>query len=158
MRKVLTWIGGGALFLLLVGIAGVAYLMVQGSRLDNESRAYADSAVRPVVEHWNAQALKDRAAPALLANLTPERLSNIFQWLSTLGALTSVEPCTGQARIDVSTGNGRVVSGKYTCKAQFQSGEAVISLVLVKNDGEWRIAGFHVNSPALVPREQGRKI
>jgi hypothetical protein len=157
MRKVLTWIGGATLLILVIGVGGFIALAVQGSRLDTEARLYADGAVRPVVSPWNVQALTERAAPELLANTKPQQLTALFQWLKTLGALKDVEPCGGQTRLDVNTSRGRTLTGQYTCRAQFQGGQATIEMLLVKRSNAWRIAGFHVTSPALLPSAQTEK-
>ena len=157
MRKVLTWIGGATLLFLAVCIGGVGYLAVQGSRLDTQARLYADGALRPVVSPWNVQALTDRAAPELLASTKPEQLAALFQWFKTLGALKDAEPCGGQTRLDVNTSTGRTLTGQYTCRARFQGGDATIQMLLVKRSNAWRIAGFHVSSPALLPSAQTEK-
>jgi hypothetical protein len=157
MRKVLTWIGGATLLFVAVCIGGVSYMAVQGTRLDNEARLYADGAVRPVVSPWNLQALTDRAAPELLANTKPAQLAALFVWFKTLGALQDLEPCGGGTRLDVNIGSGRTLTGRYTCRAHFQAGEAQIQLVLIKRGNAWRIAGFRVSSPALVPAAQTEK-
>jgi hypothetical protein len=154
MRKVLSWIGVAALAILVVVGGLIAYAAIQGNRLDNEARLYADKAVRPIIDHWNADALKQAASPRLLAAIKPEQLASMFQWFQTLGPLKMAQPCNGQVRIDVNSTTGRTLTGQYSCAAQFQNGAATIQLVLVKSEGEWRISGFHVSSPALIPHPQ----
>ena len=158
MRKVLTWIGAAALVFVVAGAAGFGYLMLKGNALDEEARAYADKAVRPVINHWDPQALQDQASPSLLATVKPGQFASMFQFFQDkLGTSTSIEPCKGQARVNISTGNGRVITGAYACKAHFLKADAAVQLVLLKNRGEWRIAGFHVNSPAFFPGAQPGK-
>jgi hypothetical protein len=158
MRKLLTWIGAATLVLLVVGGAGFAYMVTRGLHMDEEARLYADKAVRPIIEHWNPDALKAQASPSLLANIKPDQLASLFVWFQTLGELKTINPCTGQARLDVNTTTGRTLTGQYTCQAQFQAGPATIQLSLIKTQNQWRIFGFHVNSPALLPRPQSSKI
>ena len=158
MRLVLTWIGAVALLLFVVALAGFGYLVLQGNRLDNEGRIYADETVRPIVNHWDASALKDQASPALLAATKPEQFASLFRWFATLGSLKALEPCGGQSRIDITTQQRRVTTGQYSCQAHFQNGDAVVQLLLIRNQSAWRINGFHVTSPALLPREQAGKI
>jgi len=45
-----------------------------------------------------------------------------------------------------------MTTGKYTAKATFEKGEATIKLTLIKHGRQWQIGGFHVDSPAFVPR------
>ena len=157
MRKLLTWIGAAALITLIVGVPGFGYLAWVASGLDNEGRIYSDQATIAVVQHWNAAALKDRASPELLASIKPDQLASLFHWFGTLGALKSVAPCSGQVNVNVTIVSGRTTSGQFTCNAKFESGDATVSLLIFKNQGKWQIAGFRVNSPALIPREQGGK-
>jgi hypothetical protein len=157
LRKLLTLLGAAVLLLIVIGVGGLAYLWVQGTGQDTEARLYANNALPPVISSWSLQALRDRASPELLANTKPEQLTALFQWFKTLGTLKTLEPCLGQTQLNVNTFSGRTLTGQYSCHAQFQAGEATIQMSLIKRDNAWRITGFHVSSPALVPAAQTEK-
>ncbi|MHB1950598.1 MAG: hypothetical protein ACYCQK_03910 [Acidiferrobacteraceae bacterium] len=153
MRKVLQALGIVFLVVLVAGGSIIGYAAYTGSRLDASSRKYVDSAVPAIVANWSEQALMSRADPRLLRATSPYEMAQLFAWLRTLGPMERYCGSTGQATEFLSARSGRIVSARYTACAQFAKGTASIDVALVRNrDKGWQIVGFHVNSPALLPR------
>ena len=121
--------------------------------LDNESKAYADSAIHAIVSTWSEKDLLERASPEFKQSVTTDQLDRLFRSFSGLGSLQYCEPAQGRARPDPTKQRDVVILGLYTAKATFEKGEASIKLVLIqhKPGDQWQILSFHVDSPALVP-------
>jgi hypothetical protein len=152
MKKL--FIGLGVIFLVLVVVivAFIGYAAFSGTRLDKESKAYADAAIPAIASSWNGQELLSRASPEFQKSAGPADVDRLFGWFKTLGRLHRYEGAQGQAVTSVTPQTGRVISGHYVAKATFDAGEATIEIELIKHGNVWQIAGFKINSAALVPR------
>jgi hypothetical protein len=151
MKKFFIILGSIFLVVIVLGAIGIAFVAVRGNALDKESKAYADSAIPPIVTTWNGKELLDRASPEFKKAVTPEQLDRLFRWVSSLGGLQKCEPTQGQALMSATTQSGKMISAQYTAKATFQKGEGTIKLGLIKHGDQWQILNFYVDSPALVP-------
>src|SRR6266540_1260089 len=135
MKKFFIVLGSIFLAFIVLGAIGIGFIAYRGNALDKESKAYADSAIPPIITGWSQKELLDR----------------VFRWFSGLGQLQKCEPAQGQALMSATTQTGKMISAQYTAKATFQKGEATIKLGLIKHVDQWQILNFHVDSPALVP-------
>jgi flagellar basal body-associated protein FliL len=140
------------LVIVLLVVAGIAYVVVRGAALDKESKAYADTAIPAIVNGWNEKELLDRASPEFKKAATQQQLDQMFRWFGSLGRFQKVEPAQGQAVMSATNQTGKVVSAKYTTKATFDKGEATVTLGLIKHGEQWQILTFDVRSPQLVPK------
>lgn len=153
MKKLLQALGIVFVILLLVVGGFVGYAAYTGSHLDASSKEYVDSAVPAIVANWSESELMARAAPQLVQASTTEQLTKLFTWFKSLGPMKKYCGSKGDSNVFISPQKGRTVSARYTACAQFEKGEATIEVTLIQNkDKVWEIAGFHVNSPALLPQ------
>jgi hypothetical protein len=151
MKKFLLVLGSIFLALIVLGALGVGFVALQGNALDKESKAYADVAIPAIVTTWLDKALLDRASPEFSQATNAVQVYHLFrQCESTLGRLHKCEPAQGQAQIFVTPQTGKRITAKYTAKAQFDNGEATITLSLIKHGDQWQIAGFHVDPPQVL--------
>jgi len=151
MKKFLIILGSIFLALIVLGGLGIGFVAVQGNALDKESKAYADSAIPAIITTWLDKALLDRASPEFNEATNAVQVYQLFrQCESSLGRLQKCEPAQGQAQIFVTPQTGKRITAKYTAKAQFDNGEATITLSLIKHGDQWQIAGFHVDPPQRV--------
>ncbi len=151
MRKFFFWFGALAACVIVVGVAGFFYLARIGSALDKESRAYATATVAAVTSHWSAQELLQRASPALVRAGTAQ-MAAAFAWFGSLGNLVGQPDCKGSSLMSAFAGQALHMSARYVCTATYEHGDATIELGLVKLGQGWRVNGFRVDSPALLPR------
>ncbi|HEX4328265.1 MAG TPA: hypothetical protein VH105_15695 [Burkholderiales bacterium] len=142
----------GVLFIAQVVIIAVAIatLSWSGRGMDQASKAYTDAAIVAIVSHWDAFELEKRASPEFKAILKPGDLDRLFTLFRKLGDLKNYKGSRGQANMNFDIKKGRIVSATYVAKADFEKGPAEILLVLIMHDGDWEVAGFRVNSPALL--------
>jgi hypothetical protein len=145
MKKMLCVLGALTLVILVAAGIGAAVLVYEGKALDGESKAFVDSAVPAIAARWDQQQLLDRATPDLKRSISQDRLTSMFKGLSQLGPLVNYEGATGEANMLYFTGTGASVSASYVAKADFQNGNAVFQIALVKREGHWMINGFHVD-------------
>jgi hypothetical protein len=151
MKKFFIALGSIFLALIVLGAVGIAFVAVRGSALDKESKAYADTAIPAIVTTWSEKELLDRASPELKQAVTIDYLDRMFRWFSSLGRLQKCESPKGQSLMSVTSQNGKTITAKYDTKAQFEKGEATITMVLIKHGDHWQIGSFNVNSPQLAP-------
>lgn len=151
MKKFFVVLGSIFLALIVLGGIAIAIVAIRGTALDKESRAYVDAAIPAIFSQWNQKELLDRASPEFKQAVTLDQLDRAFRWGSALGQLQKCDPAQGQAGISITPQAGKVTIGQYAAKAQFEKGEATITLGLIKHGNQWQILNFNFVSPALVP-------
>jgi hypothetical protein len=152
MKKLLIALGIIFITLILVVAGLIGYAAFTGATLDKESKAYVDAAVPAIMSSWNEQELLSRASPEFQRATSPADAERLFRWFRTLGRFQRYEGAQGQAVTSVTPQTGKVVSARYTAKALFERGQASIDIAIIKHGDQWQIAGFKVNSPALIPQ------
>jgi len=147
----------GLLFLAL--IVGAAIVTGLAYRQNQRAREYVVAAIPAIYQEWDFAELKKRAASKLL-NETQFSVAGpqMFRMMgASLGRLEKADAPEGEAGFGWGEGApARGVYGNYEVHAKFEKGEAQLQLFVIKEGGSWRIAGFHVDSPALLDalREQ----
>ena len=87
----------------------------------------------------------------LLEVKTPSETNTYtYAAFAKLGPLVHYDGAKGQSTIAVLAGKGRIVTANYVARAVFAHGSAEIDLSLIREQGHWKIDGFHVNSPSLL--------
>ena len=139
--------------IILIGIACIAgYVATVGKKLDASAQQYVDAAVPAIVANWSEKELIARSAPQLMKSSSPEQLEKMFKWFGTLGPMKKYCGAKGSSNVFVSPQNGKIVSARFIACGQFEKGDATIELALLQNEKQtWEIAGFRVNSNALLP-------
>src|SRR6267378_966323 len=110
-------------FFIVLGAIGIAFIVIKGTALDKESKAYADSAIPAIVTTWSEKELLDRASPEFKKAVTIDQLDRLFGAFATLGRLQKCEPAQGQAIMSATSQTGRMTTGEFTAKATFEKGE-----------------------------------
>jgi len=65
MKRFFIVLGSIFLAFIVLGVMAFVFIAIRGTALDKESRAYADSAIPPIVSTWSEKELLDRATPEL---------------------------------------------------------------------------------------------
>ena len=146
------FIGLGITFAVIVValIILITVVAVKGSALDKESMAYVDEVTPIILTDLNKDTLFQYASDQLISSAPDEEMDRVFNWFKQLGEFEKYNGSTGQAKMSVTTGNGKQISGYYEAKADFSTGPATIKVTTVKIGNEWKIAGFNINSMALI--------
>jgi hypothetical protein len=122
------------------------WMLYRGFVVGNtEGRAYVDSAVPAIARNWDRKELLDRAAPELKAKAPPEVLDHVFGLLANLGPLSTYDGATFQETTSVAATGGAVVTATYRATVHCQKGDAVITIRVLKRDGQWSILNFNAD-------------
>ncbi len=123
---------------------------VKGTALDKESMAYVDEVTPIILTDLNKETLFQYASDQLRSSAPDKKMDQIFNWFKQLGEFEEYNGSTGQAKMSMTTGSGKQISGYYEAKADFSTGPATIKVTTIKVGDEWKIAGFHIDSMALI--------
>ncbi len=152
MSKLLKILGGVFLALVITGIGAAMYFIPKANRLNEDAVGYIEKNVPAIVSGWNPEELIKRGAPEMLTPTAKTDLPKLFTWLSTLGKLKKLDKATGNIFANANTNSAvNGTFGKFTSKAEFDAGTAVVTVSLKRVGESWQITGFYVNSPALIP-------
>ena len=147
MRKYPTLLGIISMALFLVTGVAVLAIAARNSSLDLESRQFLTAAIPAIFTDWDERELISRASTDLQAAVKGRDLDRLFAGMSRkLGSLKDCERIDGGASISMETERGIVVTGEYVAKTLFEGGAADIRLSLIKEEGDWQILSFRLDS------------
>jgi len=101
MKKLLIVLGGLFVVLVVAVGAGIAYVALNGSALDRESKAYADTAIPAIIRTWNVDELEKRESPELHSTTNASDLDKLFQMFRKLGNLKAYNGVNGEANLSL---------------------------------------------------------
>lgn len=157
MKKLLRVVVASCAALVVLGGAGVGYLVYRGIALDHEAKAFVDRAVPAIAAHWSEAALLERSAPELRQATKPEAMAAVFQRFSQYGPLVRYEGSKGEASAYYDVGKGGKISASFTAQVKCQNGEAVFRLKLLKRHGQWQILYLHVGPASPIDPNRPRR-
>ena len=148
LRKPLFW-----LFLVFTigGPVACGAFSVASRSWTEESEAYVREAIPAICGSWDAQEFARRSTNELLKGMTAQkRLDYFAMFARKLGPAKTVSAPIGGPAFNFGSG-GLQVWAHYDIEVDFERGKGVVRVTLWKRGGQWSIAGFFVNSDALVP-------
>jgi len=130
----------------------VGYVAYMGPKLDASSKAFVDNTIPEIVSAWSTDKLLQHASPRFRMATSESQVKGLLERLSAkLGPMVSYGGSKGDSNISITPQAGRVISARYLVHATFQQGPADITVVLLQDQtSAWSIAGFNVNSTALL--------
>lgn len=127
------------------------YGLIHGRDLDASSKAYAEEATKALVTNWDMRDVKSRAgAQFWLAAESEEDVADMLKYFSKLGKLKEDYGAHGQALIQVNVPQGLMITAHYVSQVEFETGPGRISINLARHGDGWELAGFRVDSKALM--------
>jgi hypothetical protein len=133
----------------VVGVIGFSILAVEGSALDEESKAYVDDVTPKILANLNQETLFRFASDELKNSASQGEFDKIFKWFGKLGKFVEYKESKGQANISVTSQNGKKITAYYEAQAEFEAGPATIKVTTVKKGESWQVIGFKIDSMAL---------
>jgi hypothetical protein len=128
-----------------MAMGGCHYL---GSRAQAGGERYVKSSVVPSL--WDAETVIRLASSDLLAEVPPDQMRSAIRKISAglgpLRTVRSIQSGTYAANLSLS---GLRFFPSYDIAADFANGPGSVSVVLVRERGEWRIRRLRVSSAAL---------
>jgi hypothetical protein len=146
MKKLFRFLGWLLLVVLVLGGIGFAFYR-HISTLSEEGRDYVQHTVPTIFSNWNAMQLYDRASPELKEVMTLDRVYDLFRQGSVLGRLEKCGAARGNAGVFFDFRRGKVTSALFATNAEFERGEAEITIGLIKHGDQWQIQSFNIQSP-----------
>ena len=156
MKRLLTILG--VVFCVVIVFIAIVYgfIVIRGSTLDKESKAYVDRNVPLIFGAWDEQALLSRASPEFMQATSKKDLDEDFAGLSRkLGKMHAYEGSEGSSDVHFalfSSHNDLSIRAVYTAKMVFDGGQASVVVSLIKHGDQWQIAGFNIDSDVLLKR------
>lgn len=148
MKKAVLILGYIFLALILTTAAGFLFLVLEGKKLDRESKAFADSAVLAIAKDWDAGELRKRASVEFGHSVDYDEVQEDLDTLRSLGKFVSYRGSMGEANITLSPRYGYEITAEYAGTVNCETGTAEVQVVLILLEGRWQILDFNV-----VPQE-----
>ena len=157
VKSLLIRIGVIIFAIIIVAIVNTSIGFNSPARLNKEAAAYIADNLPKIVDRWDAQNLVDRADPALTAGGATRRrqFEEMCAKFQKLGALKHLDtPEGGGVYSGAFTMKGMYPSrtlGSYKVQADFENGQATITIQLVRVEKKWKVIGFDINSDVFLP-------
>lgn len=131
------------------GVLPGAFLVARTNALNADAAEYSEEAVRAMVDPWSVDAFNRRAAPEALRQESPRFMSDLFAWYANVGRLRALGPPSGRVGTGAYPGTFiRDTWAVYSMPAEFDTGPAVIALILKRVDASWQIVDFRITGEA----------
>ena len=149
MKKLLMFLGGIFLIILILLIAAVGYAVLSGigQNLDAESKLWVDTVVPEIVATWNVEALLKNSSSALLQTVSEEEMVESLDIFSEqLGAMKQYHGSTGAVSIYVRNGI-KTITAEYVSAVTFENSSSTIEITGVKENDVWKVNRIYINMP-----------
>ena len=158
MKKFLSIVG-------IIALLGVVFLGViayngftKTNELSEEAKVFSDTVIPKIFTNWDINELNKNSDNDAIkkAGVTEEQTNKIFNYVSNgLGKMLEYHPAKDDdsvsRRTNVNVGIGKEqITSIYIASGKFEKGEAKITLNLTKNNNEWKILGWTINSPVFL--------
>lgn len=150
IRTVLMVLGAAfAVGLLLVVWGGSSAL-----RFESEQRAFITRFTADFARSWNPLDVADRLDEPFRSEASSPHGRQVLEQFRRLGSLRS----TGALHMQEYSVTPERTSAHFTLDAQFEHGEALVSIALVRRDGVVRVSGFNLHAVRLLPAQPPQAI
>lgn len=137
------------MLLCLLPQKGLAFDLPFFSSPEKEAQAFIDKVVPEIVASWDVAVLTRYADPDFYKTSPREKVVEYFFTCRMLGPLRKYTTAKGET-MEIKTSSGkRYVTGNYVAEANFEKGTASIHISIIKNNQEWKITAFQVDSDAF---------
>jgi hypothetical protein len=148
MKKVIMALGYLFLICVVLLIAAALIVVIQGKKLDRESRAYVDMAIPAIISNWDVKEVEKRASPEFNSGVDYDDLDELFNLMQNLGSLTEYHGSTGNANLTISFRHGYEITADYAANAEFEAGAVEVQMSLILHGGQWQILDL-----TIIPEE-----
>jgi hypothetical protein len=141
----------GVWFVLVVSVivGSLVYSQIKSSRFDETAIPYLEEVV-PALSHWQPDEIRSLMAQDTLARTSEEEFARAIRIFSQLGPLQSMQkPEFNRNQVAKSSDGKTRPIVEYTIEAQYERGDAVITINLIRQDGQLAIYHFGISSEVL---------
>ena len=150
LRKILKWVGTFIAGLAIVFVLIFVYTGYLSAQYDETAVPYIERVI-PIISEWNTEQARPLFTKTALENTSEEDFQKLFNWLSKMGVLLSLgEPKFSNVTSGATLDEGSMTIVTYTVPAEYEYGDALISIRLVDLGDSFEIYNFNLNSTALM--------
>lgn len=150
LKRIFKWIGIFVLGLAILFALIFAYTVYISAQYDKTAVPYIEKAI-PIISEWDADRARPFFAARALEQSSEEDFQKLFSWLSKMGVLLSLgEPAFSNVTSGATIDDGSITLVTYTVPAEYEYGDALISIRLVDLGDSFEIYHFKLNSTALM--------
>jgi len=150
IKRILKWIG-----IFLAGL--IILILLAGIFAGYKSAQYEETAVPylkevvPIISQWDAESSRVYFSPAALKEVSEEDYQKLFSFLSRMGGLLALgDPVFHNVSSGATLREGANTIVTYTITAEYEYGDALITIRLVEKGDSFEIYHFNLNSTALL--------
>lgn len=129
-------IGLGALFLVVIVL--ISWIGMSSSQFRKEEAPFVEKFVMDLSKRWDIGDVRDRMTESFIEQAGTPQAQELLNQFKRLGALKSVH--------DLELRSYQTINSKKTAvfsfKATFESGDGLVTVTVVANDGVVRVLGF----------------
>ena len=149
-KRILKWIGIFLAVLFLVILLGILFAWLKSGEYDETAIPYINEVV-PILSEWDPDKARPYFLPAALESASEEDFQKLFSFLSKMGLLIELgEPQFSNVTSGVTIKDGAATIVTYTVPAEYEYGDAQLTLRLVEDGESFSIYYFNLNSSALM--------
>ena len=152
MKKWLVSLSG--LFLGLILMAAVWFFVSprKNDKLGTEGQAYVDLVVPAIASSWDAVKFSRLLSPEVVKEIPADKIRPLFaSFTKRLGSMKEYYGSRENTPLVARIGQGGPITQTYMAKGLCEKAPVFIEVQIIKNNSEWQILSFDVNSTALLP-------
>lgn len=149
MKKILGILGAVAFVAVVVFVSVKVYTKHQADQYKDTAVPYVKMVI-PEISKWESEKIKEYMSQESLKGTAEEKIDKITEWLSRLGSLTAMkEPKFSSVYTGIVTSDDIQTIITYEIEAEYENGDAVITIGLLDDGGSFQVNNFNINSKAL---------
>ncbi len=136
-------------FLIIFGLSLIGLMIFIGRVSDKskaESKQYIDETLPRILHSLNKDIFLKYASPEFIKAVPEEKVAKTFEIYKKLGKFEKYLGSKGKIKTSFSIKNGKLIYAKYTAKAKFSNGDAIIKTTIIKHGNSWFIYAFKIDS------------
>ena len=147
-------------FLIIFGLSMIG-LMIYTARIDDslkiESKRYVDETLPHILHSLDKDIFLKYASPEFVKAVSDKKVGEIFEVYKKLGEFKKYLGSKGKVKTSFSFKKGKLIYAKYTAKASYSTGDAIIKLTIIKHGDSWSIYAFKIDSKVFSKKDNETK-
>jgi hypothetical protein len=142
---------------LLVTVSLFLLISHFGTQYDNSSKNYINKIVPDIISNWDSNLFYDNSNKLLLKEMNANDIENYMNMFrNRLGTMTNFKGCNGESNIKMVNFH-KMILAEYICNAEFEKGEAKISIRIMNENDKWSILYLKINSDIFSEEVSNKK-
>ena len=156
MLKNILMVVGAALLAVVLSFTGIKFYTAYQAAQYNDTVVPLLQEVIPEMSTWQEDVFRKHISPEALEKVSPEKFTAIINKFSKLGALKTFEKPKFEEVADIRSDNALMndnttrTTVTYTSNAEYENGEALITIKFVVNGEQLDIYYFNIQSMTLM--------